>query len=78
MKRDRKSHKAAFERLGNFVDKTHIVYENLSNINGDILLKAWIQNLRRWMEPILTQFDLQNFYWYSLVLIEDGQSSPLG
>ena len=31
----------AFERLGNFVHKTHIVFENLSNINGDMLQKTW-------------------------------------
>ena len=34
----------AFERLGNFVHKTHIVFENLSNINGDMLQKAWGPN----------------------------------
>ena len=30
-----------FKRLENFVHKTHIIFENLSNINGDILQKAW-------------------------------------
>ncbi len=39
-KRDRESHKVALKRLGNFVHKTHIVFENLSNINGDMLQKT--------------------------------------
>ena len=29
------------ERLSNFVHKTHIVFENLTNVNGDMLQKAW-------------------------------------
>ena len=45
MKRDRKSCKAAFERLLNFVHETHIVFENLSNINRDMLQKAWGLNI---------------------------------
>ena len=31
----------AFERLLNSVHETHIVFKNLSNINGDMLQKAW-------------------------------------
>ena len=31
----------AFERLLNSVHKTHIVFENLSNIEGDMLQKPW-------------------------------------
>ena len=45
MKRDRKSGKAAFERLLNSVHETHIVFENLSNINRDMLQKAWGLNI---------------------------------
>ncbi len=30
-----------FERLLNSVHEMHIVFENLSNINGDMLQKAW-------------------------------------
>ena len=45
MKRDRKSCKAAFERLLNFVHETHIVFENLSTINRDMLQKAWGLNI---------------------------------
>ncbi len=33
--------KAAIERLKNFVLKTHIVFENVSNVNGDMSQKAW-------------------------------------
>ena len=35
----------AFERLLNSVQKTHIIFENLSNINGDMLQKAWGLNI---------------------------------
>ena len=38
-------HKAAFKRFKNFVHKTHIVFENLSIINGDMLHKAWGLNI---------------------------------
>ena len=31
----------AFERLLNSVHETHIVFENLSNIDGDMLQKPW-------------------------------------
>ena len=31
----------AFERLLNSVHETHIVFENLSNIEGDMLQKPW-------------------------------------
>ena len=41
MKGDRKSHKAAFKRLRNFVHNRHIVFENLSTIDGDMLQKSW-------------------------------------
>ena len=34
-------YKVAFERFLNSVHETHIVFENLSNINGDMLQKAW-------------------------------------
>ncbi len=39
------SRKVAFERLLNSVHETHIVFENLPNINGDILQKAWGLNI---------------------------------
>ena len=39
--RDRKLCKAAFERLLNSVHETHIVFENLSNIDGDMLQESW-------------------------------------
>ena len=45
MKRDGKSCKAAFERLLNSVHETHIVFENLSNSNRDMLQKAWGLNI---------------------------------
>ena len=35
----------AFERLLNSVHETDIVFENLSNINGDMLQKAWGLNI---------------------------------
>ena len=35
----------AFERLLNSVHETHIVFENLSNINRDMLQKAWGLNI---------------------------------
>ena len=31
----------AFERLLNSVHETHIVFENLSNIDGDMLQEPW-------------------------------------
>ena len=37
--------KAAFERLLNSVHETNIVFEEISNINGDILQKAWGLNI---------------------------------
>ena len=40
-RKDRKSCKAVFERLFHSVHETHIVFENLSNIDGDILQNVW-------------------------------------
>ena len=45
MKRDKKSCKAAFERSLNSVHEMHIVFKNLSNINGDMIQKAWGLNI---------------------------------
>ena len=42
----------AFERLLNSVHETHIVFENLSNINGDKLQKAWGLNFGEGSSPL--------------------------